>query len=1088
LDRLQPDDWFNVVDFDSDAEALFPSSVPAQPRFIEKARGYVRGLVADNGTNILAGMEIAFVKSRRYDWLVPQTIFITDGQVGNEADVYKFIAANLGTRRLFTVAIGSAPNVSFLRKAAELGRGTFTHIATVETVAERMGTLFAQLEAPMLRDLAVRWNDPAAEAWPERVPDLYLGEPLTVSVRQGADGAVSVSGSRDDGVWEDSFPAPAKVRGAGLDKLWAQRKIEGILDGLDLGTANNRDEAQREVTALGLRHHLVTRFTSLVAVDVEVTKPAGDPAVRSVVPVNRPAGGIPSGGGGGDVVEDVIVVSAESPLIDERRMATASTVSQGGLESIPTARDPWVVLQSTPGVLSDRVNVGGNESGQATVMLAPGAAGDQTVWSLDGMVVTDLSATGSSPGYYDFDAFEEIQVTTGGADTSLETPGAQINLVTKRGTNDWRASGVGLVSAGEGAGERDGLRDLREGSLEGGGPLSRDRLWVWGSIYGNDLERTVLGGQREEGQRGGGSFKGNAQLSVANSLSLSWYRGDSSGSGLGASPARERETTWDRDSHEERWRIEDTQVVGSNFFVTGMLSGGDRSLRDLPLGGVGGNLRIDSAGTASGTWFGFGEETRTRAADLRSSYFFVTGPLAHEVKSGLSWREQEDRRSLAAPGRVDVAGEIFGLGGLGVVESWRGGEVSAETEARSAWVEDLLTADALNLVLGLRYDEQDLGISGARPRTLSPRLGLNWTLGERRQGLLRASLARFASRLGSDPAFRLQPGAFATTYFQRQPSGELFLWYTAGTGNAIDPDLAPEITDEILLGGEYSPLPDLLFGFQATWRRTSDLLEERLLVRDASGRAFAATASDWVPAGRVTGSLPDGSLYDIPYFDLRPGLSRTGGTLLENGGRERDFWSLALTWRKRFQGSWSTRGHVTWSDWTWNPGSGSARQVDPTRILGEGDRDGEPVALPASAPDRPYASDRFIAGRWSFHAEGLVRLPWELYAGFAVNGREGYPLGWYRQVARERAGIARVQLADSIDADRADDLLTVDVRLERELYLGELDLTVGVDVFNLLDEDTALWRETDLGVTRAGAVDETVGARTVRAGVRVRWR
>lgn len=1087
LDRLQPDDWFNVVEFDDDANALFPSSVPAQPRFVEKARGYVRGLVADNGTNILAGMEIAFVKSRRYDWLVPQTIFITDGQVGNEAEVYKFIDANLGSRRLFTVAIGSAPNVSFLRKAAELGRGTFTHIATAETVAERMGALFAQLEAPMLRDLAVRWDDPAAEAWPERIPDLYLGEPLIVTVRQGVAGAVSVSGSRDSGVWEDSFPAPARVHGAGLDKLWAQRKVEGLLDGLDLGTAPDRDEAQREVTALGLRHHLVTRFTSLVAVDVERTTPAGVELVRGVVPVNRPRRDGSFGGGGEGAVEECILVTAESPLFDERRIARSSTVAQDDLDKIPTARDPWVILQSTPGVLIDRVDVGGNESGQAAVALSQGAAPDQAVWSLDGTVVSEVATPGASPAYYDLNAFEEVQVTTGGADSSLETPGAQVNLITKRGTNEWRGSALGLASTGDGGEERDSLGELRQGGIEGGGPLRRDRFWIWGSLHGSETRRTMLGGQSEEVRLASEIFKGNVQLSSQNSATFSWNRGDSLGSGLGASPARALETTWDRDGREEIWRIEDTQLVGSNFFVIATLSVGDSSLRDLPRGGAGGDLRIDPAGVASGTWFGLGEEARSRAADLRSSYFFNSGSLSHEVRGGLSWRERDDRRSLEVPGRVDGAGEIFGLGsGTGVVEVWRGGEVSAETGTRSAWMEDLLTRDAVNVVLGLRYDEQDSGIpGGARPATLSPRLGLTWTIGEERQALLRTSLARFASRLGSDPAFRLDSDFPATTYLYGEAGGSLQPWYTAGTGSAIDPELSPEITDELVLGGEYVFDSDLLFGLQATWRRTTDVLEERLLVRDASGRVFVATSGDWVQAGRVTGTLPDGTAYDAPYFDLRPGLSRTGGTLLENGDRERDLFGLTLTWQKRFRGSWSTRGHLTWSDWTWNPGD---RSDDPTRILGEGDRAGEPVAFPASALDRPYASDRFLASRWSFHWEGRVRLPWNLDAGFAVNGREGYPLAWYRQVARERAGIARVQLADSIDAHRADDLVTVDARLEKEVTWSGLGLIVGLDVFNLLDEDTALWRETDLGVTRAGSVDEGVAARTVRLGVRVSWR
>src|SRR3954454_12861770 len=140
-------------------------------------------------------------------------------------------------------------------------------------------------------------------------------------------------------------------------------------------------------------------------------------------------------------VEDVITVTAESPLLDERRISTGATVSQTELEKIPTSRDPWAVLQTTPGVLTDRINVGGNESGQQSAYVGPGSGGDQAVWSVDGVVITDMAALGSSPSYYDFDAFEEMQVSTGGSDASLSTPGVALNMVTKRGTNEWRGSG-----------------------------------------------------------------------------------------------------------------------------------------------------------------------------------------------------------------------------------------------------------------------------------------------------------------------------------------------------------------------------------------------------------------------------------------------------------------------------------------------------------------------------------------------------------------------------------------------------------------------------------------------------------------------
>ncbi len=127
--------------------------------------------------------------------------------------------------------------------------------------------------------------------------------------------------------------------------------------------------------------------------------------------------------------------------------------------------------------------------------------------------------------------------------------------------------------------------------------------------------------------------------------------------------------------------------------------------------------------------------------------------------------------------------------------------------------------------------------------------------------------------------------------------------------DAVDPRLRPEITDEAVLGFQLSPVRDFQVGLRATWRRTRDFLEERLLVRDeATGEVFAATAGDWVPTRRLTGVLPDGRAYDVPVWDLRPGLLWTGGTLLVNGDRRQESLSLSFLWLKRLVQPLDDRG------------------------------------------------------------------------------------------------------------------------------------------------------------------------------------
>ena len=122
------------------------------------------------------------------------------------------------------------------------------------------------------------------------------------------------------------------------------------------------------------------------------------------------------------VVESV-TVTGSSPLLDSREAGTKATFDIETMQNIPSARDPWVMLERAPGIVMDRANVGGNQSGQQSNYKAKGAQVNQNTWNMDGVTITDMAALGSSPTYYDFDMFQEMQVTTGGADVTTATPG-----------------------------------------------------------------------------------------------------------------------------------------------------------------------------------------------------------------------------------------------------------------------------------------------------------------------------------------------------------------------------------------------------------------------------------------------------------------------------------------------------------------------------------------------------------------------------------------------------------------------------------------------------------------------------------------
>ncbi|MDX1381822.1 MAG: VIT domain-containing protein, partial [Xanthomonadales bacterium] len=170
LALLGPDDRFNVIRFASTTHALFSEPQAADGFGLRKAAQFIERLSADGGTVMGPALHLALTQPSR-SGLSRQVVFITDGSVGNEAELLVDIADVLGKSRLFTVGIGAAPNAWFMRRAAEIGRGSFTQVGRADEVAERVGALWRRIRTPALRDLCVDWGVPA-ETYPEIIPDL----------------------------------------------------------------------------------------------------------------------------------------------------------------------------------------------------------------------------------------------------------------------------------------------------------------------------------------------------------------------------------------------------------------------------------------------------------------------------------------------------------------------------------------------------------------------------------------------------------------------------------------------------------------------------------------------------------------------------------------------------------------------------------------------------------------------------------------------------------------------------------------------------------------------------------------------------
>jgi len=289
LERLSPEDSFNVTRFSSDYSKLFDAPVPATEANIRKAMRYVGRLKADGGTMMKPALNDSF-KTKADKERLRQIVFITDGAIGNEAELFALIQDKLGDARMFPVGIGSAPNRFFMSRAAKFGRGTMVMIGKIDEVQSQMSELFTALENPVLTNLQLSLKD-IGDAYPSRLPDLYDGEPVVSIVKLASNEmprSLTVSGQYADSLYKSHMDLSQATQAKGLSVLWARSKIADLEERrFDRQGAAKIDA---EILKTALDHHLVSRLTSLVAVDITPSRDMSDPLTSLKVPTMLPEG------------------------------------------------------------------------------------------------------------------------------------------------------------------------------------------------------------------------------------------------------------------------------------------------------------------------------------------------------------------------------------------------------------------------------------------------------------------------------------------------------------------------------------------------------------------------------------------------------------------------------------------------------------------------------------------------------------------------------------------------------------------------------------------------------------------------------
>lgn len=884
-------------------------------------------------------------------------------------------------------------------------------------------------------------------------------------------------------------------------------------------------------------------------------------------------------------LEQTITVTAETPLLDTRKTGTGTTVTRVELEEVPTARDPWVVLQQVPGVLMDRINVGGNESGQQSQFVSKGSEGDQATFNVDGVNITDMAATGSSPAYYDFDAFEEIQVTTGGTDPRVQTPGAQLNMVTKRGTNDFRGSGRYYLTDAEWqadpeipaeatpyllkVNEIDQNRDM---GLELGGPILRDRLWLWGAFSDQQIDLFVAQPNTPSSIAAGRfsdkttletlNFKLNAQILSNNSLAGIWTDAGKVKIGRNASPSRPPDTTWNQDNFgpEGIWKIEDTHIFSPNLYLTGMYSKVNGGF-ELIANSTGNCKDMDCALTSApdparldlrdGTWrnsFLSIEILRPQKQwRFDGSTFFDTAAINHELKFGFGYRDTPFKSLYAWPFgyyMVDYQG-LFGLPpGFGGVYIHRSVDAWTTQKYTDVYLGDTMLLGNWTIQAGLRYDLQKGSMENttapAHPlfpevfpaasfngesagemewKSISPRLGVTYSLGSTRRTLFRGAYNRYADQLGAGQvAFNPLNYQYAYFYYDDVNANNrverdeiLFDYGVIGCYNCdindpsrvtlftrYDSDVDPTTTDEIILGVEHELMPEFTVGINLTHREITDFTWAR--PEKTQGRGDWYTSADYVQGGVVTGFLPPcnpsntqpctGQAYSAPYYVLREGVQPASFFVLTNRpDYSQTYDGVELNLIKRLSNRWMLRGSFSWNDWEQEVGPNGF--IDPTQSLtgyGCSNCDGSDV-VQGSGSGSGAKGGIYINSRWAANVTGLYQIPViDVNFGFNLFAREGYPIPYFH--ARSTSEGTKNVLVNGVTGARHEDPINLDLRLSKDIRMGPVGLTLSVDAFNITNEQTVLQRNIQLARNTgrrntANRISETQSPRVFRVGARL---
>ena len=732
-----------------------------------------------------------------------------------------------------------------------------------------------------------------------------------------------------------------------------------------------------------------------------------------------------------------------------------------------------------------------------------------------------MGALGSSPSYYDFDSFEEMNVSTGGSDVAVQTAGAQLNMVTKRGTNDVHGSARVIMSdrqlqstnlsdelaaqlARSGSTQQgNALDNLQDYGMEMGGPLIKDKLWLWGSYGRSQINLVTAGGYPDKTLLVGFGGKLNAQLIPENTFTASYSDNDKQKQGRSAGPTRPPETSFTQTGPTKLYKLEDSHIFSSNVFATVAYS---RVIGGFGFTTPGQTVAYqDESSIWHNSYYQYQTTRNQTQFTLAPSFFARTGDIGHEIKVGFNYRRTPISSVTAWPGGMISFAPGMYAADRGIAGFIRDSNRDVDQTYYSGYISDTLTMNKLTVNVGVRYDYQKgqnnpvalsdpkynttvwpepglkgftvAGTDAVTWKDFAPRLSATYAINDKT--LARVSYARFVNQLGGTIPTWNSNAANGGTYLyyywddangnKKVDPGEvdfgagLYSSYNVGPNgpnsaqayNKTDPNLKAPKTDEIILGFERQLAPTIVASVNGTWRHFSDQIEYAPLSADGSR---ILNPGDYTCAVRGPYPVPGGgSPQMITVCNPKPGVAGEARMETNRPGLTYDYWALDFNLVKRYADKWMARFNFTYSDERQH--GIDQGQTDPANLItGTEAAGGLVVYGTGTVSGKTYV---YVNSRWSVNLSGMYTLPYDFNLSTSLLARQGYPVPYYIRVAASGvpsyAQVKNYQLGN-VDDVRLPAVVEWDLGLSKVVKTGPLSITLMVDCFNVLNRNTVLQR------------------------------